>query len=142
MENFEYNRVFPFESDEANDVDPDEAETIKDFLPSYERRLRGSPRFLLPFAPAIFEKTVVACERIAKEFSGRIKAKIDYSSFHATIELWCCYVEFEQGEFMSILHDLSHRTISVRFTPLTSGYLHIEIEMPYFISAQDLEDLK
>ena len=84
MENFEYNRVFPFESDEANDVDPDEAETIKDFLPSYERTRGDSPRFLFPFAARIFEKTVIACKRIEKEFSGKIKAKITYSSFNVT----------------------------------------------------------
>ena len=81
MENFEYSKVFPSESEDANDLDPDEAETIKDFLHSYERELRDNPRFLLPCAPAIFEKTVAACERIAKEFSGRLKAKIDYSFF-------------------------------------------------------------
>ena len=39
---------------------------------------------------------------------------------------------------MSILRELSHRAIFIRFIPLTSGYLHIEIEMPYFVSAQEL----
>ena len=111
MENFEYNKVFPSESEDANDLDPDEAETIKDFLHSYERELRDNPRFLLPYTPAIFEKTVAACEQIAKEFSGRLKAKIDYSFFIATIEVWCCYVEFQRGEFMSILQEISHHAI-------------------------------
>ena len=134
MENFEYNKVFPSESEDANDLDPDEAETIKDFLRSYERELRDNPRFLLPYAPAIFEKTVAACEQIAKEFSGRLKAKIDDSFFSATIEIWCCYVEFQRGEFMSILREISNHAISVRFTPLTSGDLHFEIVMPYFAS--------
>ena len=77
MENFEYSKVFPSEHEDANDLAPSNAKIIKDFLHSYERELRGSPRFLLPYAPAIFEKTVVACEQIAKEFSGRLKAKID-----------------------------------------------------------------
>lgn len=141
MENYEYSRVFPFEDGEADAFDPDEAENIKEFLRRYDRKLKDGPRFLLPFAPAIFEKTVAACERIAKEFFGKIIAKIDYSVFTATIELWCSYVEFERGEFMNILHEISDHAISVRFTPLTSGDLHIEIQMPYFATVQDLEEI-
>ena len=141
MENFEYNKVFPSEDGETDKLDPGEAETIADFLHSYEQKLRNNPRFLLPYAPAIFEKAVADCERIAKEFSGRLKAKIDYSFFSATIEVWCCYVEFQRGEFMSILQEISHHALSVRFTPLTSGDLHIEIVMPYFASARKLKDI-
>lgn len=141
MENFEYSKVFLSEDKKANDLDLNEAEAIKDFLHSYERELRDNPRLLFPFAPAIFEKAVAACERIAKEFSGRLKAKIDYSFFIATIEVWCSYVEFQRGEFMSILQEISHHAISIRFTPLTSGDLHIEIEMPYFESARKLKDI-
>ena len=115
-------------------------QAIKGFLLSYERELRDNPRFLLPHAPAFFEKTVAACERIAKEFSGRLKAKIDYS-FFTTIEVWCCYVEFQREEFMSILREISNHAISVRFTPLTSGDLHIEIVMPYFASMQQEKDI-
>ena len=89
---------------------------------------------MLPFAHALFEKNVEDCELIAKEFAGRIKATINYSCFTADIELWCCYVEFRYDEFMSILHKISHYTLLIQFTPLTSGELYIKIQMPYFIS--------
>ena len=56
MENFEYSKVFPFEDEEASVFDPGEAETIKNFLHNYEKELVCSPRFLLSYAPAIFEK--------------------------------------------------------------------------------------
>ena len=115
MENFEYNKVFPSENEAGNDIDPNKAETIKDFLRKYERELRDSPRFLLPYAPAIFEKTITACEQIAKEFSGRLKAKIDYSFFSATIEVWCCYVEFQRGDFMSVLREISNHAMNTVF---------------------------
>ena len=121
MENFEYSKVFPSENEGDNDLTPNETEAIKNFLLNYERELRDSPRFLLPYAPALFEKAVAACERIAKEFSGRLKAKIDYSFFTATIEVWCCYVEFQRGEFMSVLREISNHAISVRFTPLNDN---------------------
>ena len=141
MENFEYSKAFPSENEADNDIDSNKAEAIKVFLRKYERELRDSPRFLLPYAPTLFEKAVAACERIAKEFSGRLKAKIDYSFFTATIEVWCCYVEFQRGEFMSVLREISNHAISVRFTPLTSGDLHIEIVMPYFASVQQEKDI-
>ena len=140
MENYEYSKVFPFEDGETDALDPDGAETMGNSLNIFEWELKDRTYFLLPFAPAFFQKTVADCERIAKEFFGRIKAKIDYTLFTATIELWCFYVEFERGEFMNILHDISNYAVSVRFTPLTSGELHIEIQMPYFATAQDFEE--
>lgn len=140
MENYEYNKTFRFEDKSVIDLASDNVEDIAVFLNNYENKMRKKPRYLHPFAHAIFEKTILDCEKIAEEFSGRIKAQIDYSRFTATIELWCCYVEFGQGEFMNILHRISIIANSVRFTPLTSGDLHIEIEMPYFVSSQDIED--
>ena len=140
MENFEYSKVFPPDSIDADEHDSGKAETMENLLNTYESAVRDNPHFLIPHAPAIFEKTVADCEQIAKEFSGRIKASIDYSHFSATIELWLCYVEFMHGEFMNVLHEISLFAKFVRFTPLTSGDLHIEIEMPYFVSAAVLED--
>lgn len=140
MENFKYSKVFPSE-DDANDTDSYDAEAMKVLIQKYERDLKVNPRFVIPFAPAIFEKTVVACEQIAKEFSGKIKAEIDYSHFAATIELWCCYVEFQRGEFLGTLHDISKYANSIMFTPLKSGDLHTEIWMPYFVSARKLDEI-
>lgn len=143
MENYEYDKVFVPDGQD-NELSPVEREEMANLLHGYENGLTSVPRFILPFAPAIFEKTVAACERIAKEFSGRIRAKLDYSFFTATVELWCCYVEFERGEFMSILQEITHYALSVRFIPLTSGELYIMIQLPYFMSAhtQNLERIE
>lgn len=140
MEDFEYRKEFPQKVVEAVDYSPDEKDEMTDLLQRYERFLKEEPRVVLPFAPALFEKTIADCERIAEEFYGRIKAKIDYSFYTATIEIWCCYAEFMTGEFMSVLHQLSHTALSVRFTPLSTGELHIHIMMPYFVSVKDLKD--
>lgn len=140
MENYEYNKVFPFNIEDEDDSSPDEVERIKAFLRSYEKNLRNKPRFVLPLAPTIFEETVAACEQIVKEFCGKLKAKIDYSSFSATIEMWCCYVEFAHDEFMSILQLISTFATSIRFEPLTSGDLYILIQMPYFMTLKDTDE--
>lgn len=101
MENFEYYRAFSSDSEESGELTTSEKKTMKILLDRYEKELRDKPRVILPFAPVMFEKTVAACERIAEEFSGSIKATIDYSYFAATIELWCCYVEIRMPYFAS-----------------------------------------
>ena len=140
MENYEYNRVFPFEYEEDEEPDSREKEDIINYIQECKRDLVERPRFLLPGAPVLFEETIANCELIVKEFSGRIKAKIDYSEYTATIELWCLYVDFDRGEFMSILHEITNIALSIRFTPLTTGELHIKIWMPYFLSAYSEEE--
>lgn len=135
MENYEYEKLFSGENGLKKDIDPDsdEAEKIRKFLKSYEKALANCRYYIHPLAPKLFEETVRDCEQIAKEFSGRIKATINYTSFFATIELWCCYVEFRRSEFMHILQKISHRAIIVRLIPTTYNDLHIQIEMPYFV---------
>lgn len=140
MENYEYSKVYPFDAEDKNDISPDEAERITGLIHEQERDLKTNPRFLHPVAPIVFERTVAACEQIVKEFCGKLKAKIDYSSYSATIEMWCCYVDFDRGEFMSTLQYISKYAFSIRFEPLTSGELHISIEMPYFISSRNFEE--
>ena len=116
MENYEYNKAYPFDSEDM-DIAPDEVEDIRKILHHHG------------------QEPAPASEQIAEEFSGRIKAKIDYENYTASIEIWCCYVEFAHGKFMSILHEISQYAMLIRFEPLTSGDLHIEILMPYFVSA-------
>lgn len=135
IENYEYSVSFTTESEEDEDLDccEDEKRCFMELLYEYRECQKNNLYFVLPFAPALFEKTVADCEQVAKEFSGKLKAKIDYSCFTATIDLWLCYVEFKRGEFMSTLHNISHCASSIRMTPLTNGDLHIEILMPYFV---------
>lgn len=136
MENYEYSKSFPFSAEEDIVHDPIEAEKILNFIHDCERDLIEHPKFLIPSAPEMFEETVAKCELIVKEFSGKIKAEINYSTYEATIDLWCVYVDFDRGEFMEILHDITHIALSIRFEPLISGDLHIKIYMPYFILAR------
>ena len=140
MKNYEYNIVFPPNIEEGDDdLSPDEAERMIEFIHTLEREMKENPRFLIPFAPVIFKKTILACEQILKEFGGKLRAQINYSSYSATIEMWCCYVGFAHGEFMSTLQEISRHAISIRFEPLVTGEQHVFILMPYFIALRDFE---
>ena len=133
MENYEYEREFPLPEEFEDDIDPSTQNFVIEFLQKYNQSLKDSTHIIRPYAPMLFSRTIANCELIAKEFSGKIKATIDYSDFPASIKVWCLYAEFQRGEFMAILHKLSVFAESVRFTPLRTGDLLIEIEMPYFI---------
>jgi len=91
------------------------------------------PHVIHPIAAQRFDEMVQACDLIAKEFSGKLKATIDYENYSAEIELECIYVDFQQGEFMGTLYRLAAAARSICFLPLTSGFLKIEIVMPYFL---------
>lgn len=135
MENFEYSKSFPF-ADENDDASAaDEFERIKAFLRNRQEEARHIPRFIIPGAPAIFEEMTAAWELVAKESGGRLGAKIDYTSYDATIEVWCDEVEFYSDIFMGILRGTTKASLSISFEPLASGELHIEIRMPYFTQA-------
>ena len=122
MENYIYELSFASDCQDNDDLSPAEMEEMAILLQRYDKGLKENPKFVLPFAHAVFEKTVAACERIAKEFSGRIKASIDYSFYSATVELWCCYVEFECGEFMSVLRELTDCALAIQCQQLKVRY--------------------
>jgi len=96
----------------------------------YEESL---PHIINPIASKRFDEMVKACDLIAEEFSGKLKATVDYEHYSAQITLECIYVDFVQDEFMETLYRLATTAKSICFLPLASGLLRIEITMPYFM---------
>ena len=85
MKNYEYNIVFPPNIDEGDDdLSPDEAERMIEFIHALEKEMKENPRFLIPFAPVIFKKTILACEQILKEFGGKLRAQINSPCANST----------------------------------------------------------
>lgn len=95
--------------------------------------LRRLPHIVNPVAVARLDKAVKACDAIAKAFSGRIEATVDFETYEATIVLECAYIEFRHHEFMETLAALSliSRNIQIASTP--SDLFRIDISMPYFV---------
>lgn len=98
----------------------------------YLEHIKTVPFVVNRRAAAEFDQMVADCDKIAKEFSGRLKAVVDYECHEASITLECVYVDFNVGEFMDILQSMAAKALQVRFEPLTSGLLRITIFMPYF----------
>lgn len=95
--------------------------------------LQRLPHIVNPLAAARFDKAVKACDAIAKEFSGRIKAAVDFEIYEATIVLECAYIEFRHHEFMETLAALSLISQNIQITSTPSELFRIDISMPYFV---------
>ena len=99
------------------------------------KRVNAVPHTVDKRAAASFDRMVLLCDSIAKEFSGKLKAVVDFEDYTATIELECVCIEFMQDEFMSGLKYMTETALHISFYPLTSGFLRLTLSMPYFTTA-------
>lgn len=116
-------------------VTPEEEAMILARL-AFQEHLHSLPFVVNEKAATEFDKMANACDKIAKEFSGTLKATVDYKNHEANIVMECVYVEFRVGEFMDTLREIAAKALQVDFQPLTSGFLRVYISMPYFSFAK------
>lgn len=95
--------------------------------------LNSLPHTIHPVAARHFDEMVEAFDLLAWEFSGRMQAVIDYENHEARIELECVYLEFPTDDLLWILRKLTAVAMNISFTPLTSGFLLLRANMPYFM---------
>lgn len=95
--------------------------------------LKRLPHMVNPVAAVRFNRAVKACDAMAKEFSGRIKATLDFETYEASIILECAYIEFRHHEFMETLAALSLISQNIRIASTPSDLFRIDISMPYFV---------
>lgn len=120
---------------ELNDLDDEVTQEEKSRILKaldFQEYLQTLPFTVNDESAAEFDKMVVACDKIAKEFSGKLQATVDYQSHEANIRMECVYIEFLVGEFMDTLREIATKALRVDFQPLTSGFLRVDISMPYF----------
>lgn len=113
------------------EITPETQTLVKKAL-AYREYIKTVPFTVNQRAAAVFNKMVAACDKIAKEFSGKLSATVDFEYHEALITIECVYVDFDVGEFMDTLLEMAARAYQVRFEPLTSGLLRISLSMPYF----------
>lgn len=119
--------------EDASSIPPEELALVSTYL---HRHLASQrlPHMIDPIAAAEFDRTVNACDAIAKEFSGRLEATVDFNCYDASIALECAYIEFRHGEFMETLRRLTTSTTMIQISSMPSPPLfRIELSMPYFL---------
>lgn len=95
-------------------------------------REKRAPHTIDKQAADAFDQMVLLCDNVAKEFSGKLKAVVDFECHSATITLECFHIDFAVGEFMPVLKCMTTTALHVAFYPLTSGLLRMVLDMPYF----------
>lgn len=114
-------------------IPPEELAVVSTCLHRYSASQR-LPHIIDPVSAAEFDRIVTACDAIAKEFSGRLEATVDYNCYDASIKLECAYIEFCHGEFMETLRRLTTSTTMIQISSMPSPPLfRIELSMPYFV---------
>lgn len=119
--------------EDASSIPPEELALVSTCLHRYLASQR-LPHMIDPVSAAEFDRTVNACDAIAKEFSGRLEATVDFNCYDASITLECAYIEFCHGEFMETLRRLTTSTTMIQISSMPSPPLfRIELSMPYFL---------
>ncbi len=101
-------------------------------LPETSHYLRRLPRAVDPEAARQFNELVEACDRIAKEFSGKLTAVVDHDCHLAWLEIDCIFAHFFPGEHLETLQRLVAAATGIRILPVTSKLLRIRVALPYF----------
>lgn len=114
-----------------DEITPEHRALAKKAL-DYCEYIKSFPHVVNKKAAADFDKMITACDQIAREFSGKLNATIDFECHEASITLECLYVDFDAGEFKDTLQEMAEKALQIRFQPLTSGMLQIALIMPYF----------
>lgn len=115
------------------EITPEERELICKAADAWKYQKTIPPFAVDKQAADEFNKMVVACDEIAKEFSGKLTAIVDYENYDASITMECVYVDFKVGEFMETLYKMATKALLVRFEPTITDFLRISITMPYFL---------
>ncbi len=103
-------------------------------LPETSHYLRRLPRAVDPEAARQFNELADACDRIAKEFSGKLTAVVDHEFHLAWLEIDCVFAHFFPGEHLETLRRLVAAATGIRILPVTSELLRIRVALPYFQS--------
>ena len=77
--------------------------------------------------------TLLACDELAKELSGRIRVTVDYDRRTADIGLECRLLEFNGRWLSELLHEITVKAYHVRIESLPDGFVRLYILMPYFM---------
>ena len=103
-------------------------------LLSLARALLQSPRLYCvdDRAAQQFYLILWDCDQLAKAFSGRIRATLDYDLRSAELVLESMTLEFDDRQRSEVLHEIAAKAHYVRISAIPDGFFRIYALMPYF----------
>ncbi len=102
------------------------------FFRDYTAAMDAIPKVIVQKDKENYEYLLSQCEKLAKQWHGRIKGVVDYKKWESHIEMFLPCVEFGTPDELALLRDISEKAHLVTFTANEEGGITVYIMINYF----------
>ena len=133
----DYKKIFDANPDVFDNEPKGEAmRAERELLATVRDRFKQMPHVILPENQENFDFCEAKLDRLAMLKQGRIRSIISYVHYGARID-----IEFQNGKFggdtLSLLQEVTQRSISMNMVVTEEGWLRISFYLPYFENVGD-----
>lgn len=148
MENEVFERDYTNKASKHDENDLSEAIFNKvffgSFIDKYAAAIDALPKIINQKSKENYEYVLAICDSMAREFGGKLTARVSYDSWDATIRMTLHHIEFTNDEQLEDLKQIASRADSVTFSATPDGQVQLSMFFYYFedvISEEDADRL-
>ena len=101
-------------------------------LKAYSEAMDKIPKIIVPEDKKNYEYLLERCDAFVKQHRGYIKGIVDYHRWHAEINMFLPFVEFDDPEDLAFLKEIADKSHTVCFSPDEEGGIRVHIFINYF----------
>lgn len=101
-------------------------------LKAYSEAMDKIPKIIVPEDKKNYEYLLERCDAFVKHHRGYIKGIVDYHRWHAEINMFLPFAEFDDTEDLTFLKEIAEKSQTVCFSPDEEGGIRVHIFINYF----------
>ena len=101
-------------------------------LKAYSEAMDKIPKIIVPEDKKNYEYLLERCDAFVKQHRGYIKGIVDYHRWHAEINMFLPFAEFDDSEDLAFLKEIAEKSQTVCFSPEEEGGIRVHIFINYF----------
>lgn len=101
-------------------------------LKAYSEAMDKIPKIIVPEDKKNYEYLLERCDAFVKQHRGYIKGIVDYHRWHAEINMFLPFAEFDDSEDLTFLKEIAEKSQTVCFSPEEEGGIRVHIFINYF----------
>ena len=101
-------------------------------LKAYSEAMDKIPKIIVPEDKKNYEYLLERCDSFVKQHRGYIKGMVDYHRWHAEINMFLPFAEFDDSEDLAFLKEIAEKSQTVCFSPDEEGGIRVHIFINYF----------
>ena len=86
-------------------------------LKAYSEAMDKIPKIIVPEDKKNYEYLLERCDAFVKQHRGYIKGIVDYHRWHAEINMFLPFAEFDDSEDLAFLKEIAEKSQTVCFSP-------------------------